>query len=177
MNWKLILRQRHLLLRTAASSPCWPPGGRLAPCFLTVSTVRPPPFILRWSSGAVAAQLPGPPSSHVVISFYKFLTIANPDKLKDQFVRLMSELDGRGRIYMNSIGINAQLCLPRASWEPFLAFLHQQLPADLDLKTQPSCGQVFNRVRVRHGKLLEGLDDKFDASRSGQHLGGGWHFL
>ncbi len=137
---------------------------------------------LRWiSTNTLPPSDNNSDSSFAVISFYKFLPIPNPGELKEQFTQIMCELNGRGRIYLNKIGINAQLCIPQASWAPFLAFLDAHLSPDVDLKTQPSSEQVFNRLRVRNGKLLEGLGEDFDATQAGKHLGVGglWyqHFV
>jgi hypothetical protein len=171
MKWKLFIRQRHLM------SPCciWRPPV----AFLQVTHLRATSTFSNWRTSPlrwISTTPPPPPdnnsdSSFAVISFYKFLPIPSPGELKEQFTQIMCELNGRGRIYLNKIGINAQLCIPQASWVPFLAFLHAHLSPDVDLKTQRSCEQVFNRLRVRHGKLLEGLGEDFDASQAGKHLG------
>jgi hypothetical protein len=130
-----------------------------------------PQFQLRWSSASATCSTPPEQSSHIVISFYKFLPIFDPSELKERFASLMRELEGRGRIYINRVGINAQFCIPSQGWKPLMTFLNRELAPDLDLKTQASSVQVFNRVRIRHGKLVEGLDEQFDASRAGKHLG------
>ena len=136
-----------------------------------------------------------------VISFYKFTQLNNPRSLVELVRSHLEQIDAKGRIYVNKVGINAQMCLPSEHQKQTEIFFCDNICENIDFKTQFSDFQVFNRLRdvskgfksyyfyfsskiflkghfdtllsfifypllrIRHGKLLEGLDENFDSKR------------
>jgi len=110
------------------------------------------------------------PLPFTVLSFYKFKKIEYPDLVESLVRTNLDELDARGRIYINQIGINAQMCVPSSNLEKAKSVFSDGLSCDIDFRAQSSDFQVFNRLRVRVGKLLEGMDKDYDQSKSGHHV-------
>jgi len=104
-----------------------------------------------------------------VISFYQFQKIESPDDVKEEIETFLRSIGGTGRIYLNKIGINAQMCLQTSQVQLFKDFINKVF-GDVDLKTQFSDQPVFPRLRMRNGKLLDGLDEDFDVEESGRHV-------
>lgn len=136
-----------------------------------------------------------------VMSFYKFTPLNNPRSLVELVRYQLEQIDAKGRIYVNKVGINAQMCLPFEHQKQAEIFFCDNICENIDFKTQFSDFQVFNRLRdvskgfksyyfyfiskiflkgyfdnilslilcpvlrIRHGKLLEGLDENFDSKR------------
>ena len=56
-----------------------------------------------------------------VVSFYKYVVIKNPQKLRDYLFKTWSDIGVLGRVYLASEGINAQVSIPK----PRLKILEQ----------------------------------------------------
>jgi len=118
---------------------------------------------LRWSSSKRHHNF-------TVTSFYKLKQIEDPSPLVEKIRTSMTNWRGKGRIYVNKVGINAQYCLPTVNIKFSEEFFRQEVCPDLDFKRQSTEHQVFGRLRVRNGKLLEGLDEEYDPATAGEHL-------
>jgi UPF0176 protein len=53
------------------------------------------------------------------ISFYRYVYIPEPEKLRDELFEKWTELNCFGRIYLAHEGINAQMSVPADQWEAF----------------------------------------------------------
>ena len=53
------------------------------------------------------------------VSFYRYVIIDNPHKLRDSLYREWLNLGVLGRIYLAHEGINAQISLPEDKWKRF----------------------------------------------------------
>ena len=52
-------------------------------------------------------------------SFYKYVTIDQPENFRDRLYKLCLKNDVLGRIYIANEGINAQLSIPDSNWTIF----------------------------------------------------------
>ena len=59
----------------------------------------------------------------------------------------MADWRGKGRIYVNKVGINAQYCLPTVNVQFSEEFFRNEVCPDLDFKRQSAEYQVFGRLR------------------------------
>ena len=84
---------------------------------------------------------------YTVVSFYRFKPIQNPAALVDKVRTNITDWEGRGRIYFNKIGINAQYCLPTRNTQLSHDFFREEICPDIDFKHQQSHFQVFGRLR------------------------------
>ena len=82
-----------------------------------------------------------------VISFYKFTQLNNPRSLVELVRSHLEQIDAKGRIYVNKVGINAQMCLPSEHQKQAEIFFCDNIYENIDFKIQFSDFQVFNRLR------------------------------
>jgi len=100
--------------------------------------------------------------SFSVVSFYKLKHLDNPQQIVGSLATLLADLHAKGRIYINRVGVNAQMCLPRKNVSTVSEFFAQVYGDNIHYNVHATDFQVFNRLRIRHGKLLEGMDENFD---------------
>src|SRR4051812_16813604 len=62
--------------------------------------------------------------SRKTISFYRYVSIPQPNELRDQLYKNWSELNCFGRVYLAYEGINAQMSVPENVWPQFLEQLY-----------------------------------------------------
>ena len=55
----------------------------------------------------------------VTYSFYKYVTIDQPEKFRDRLYKLCLKNNVLGRIYIANEGINAQFSIPEHNWTIF----------------------------------------------------------
>lgn len=112
----------------------------------------------------------------VTFSFYKYVRIDNPKKLRDELLEVWSALGCMGRIYVASEGINAQMNVPKQNWEAFDSFMKSKSEfADVPYKIAVEEGEApsFYKliVRVKTKIVADGLDDaSFDVTNTGAYL-------
>ena len=109
------------------------------------------------------------------ISFYKYHHIADPKAFRDELYLLLNNIGTKGRIYVATEGVNAQVSVPTANAELFkstlysIAFLNNiRLNYAID-----DDGKSFYKliVKVRPKIVADGLDDStFDPADTGTHL-------
>lgn len=108
------------------------------------------------------------------ISFYKYVTIANPQAFRDQLYALWEAIGVLGRIYVSEEGINAQLSVPSHN--------EKALRASVDFIPELS-GVLFKyaleepnisfwklTIKVRKHIVAHGIEEKIDMSQTGTHL-------
>jgi UPF0176 protein len=109
------------------------------------------------------------------ISFYRYVNIPNPEKLRDELFQMWTELNCFGRIYLAHEGINAQMSVPTDNWDEF----EKQLNCLSYFKDVPfkhavdGNGKSFYKliVKVRQKIVADGINDPtFDPSHTGTYL-------
>ena len=109
------------------------------------------------------------------ISFYRYVTIPNPQELRDQLFKSWSELQCFGRIYVAHEGINAQMSVPENVWEQFVSELYA-LPYFTNVPFKHAVdgnGKSFYKliIKVREKIVADGINDPgFDPSNTGKYL-------
>jgi UPF0176 protein len=109
------------------------------------------------------------------ISFYRYVTIPNPQELRDQLFKSWSELQCFGRIYVAQEGINAQMSVPENVWEQFVSELYA-LPYFSHVPFKHAVdgnGKSFYKliIKVREKIVADGINDAgFDPSNTGKYL-------
>lgn len=109
------------------------------------------------------------------LSFYRYLTIVEPDNFRDEMFIWMSELGVMGRIYVAREGVNGQISVPTAEMNQFKDRLFQTPGLDgmrLNIAIEDDGKSFFKlKIKVREKIVADGLNDEsFDASRRGTHL-------
>jgi UPF0176 protein len=111
----------------------------------------------------------------VTLSFYRYVIIEQPDKMRNELWREWEELGVFGRIYIAREGINAQLSVPEHNFEAFREklFSHPEFK-DVPFKIAvEDDGKSFFRlqIKVKTKIVADGLpDDSFDVTNVGKHL-------
>ncbi|MFA7245513.1 MAG: rhodanese-related sulfurtransferase [Candidatus Magasanikbacteria bacterium] len=109
------------------------------------------------------------------LSFYRYVKILEPDKMRDELYRAWGAMGVLGRIYLAKEGINSQLSVPTANFEMFRKYID----SFLEFKNVPfkiaveDDGKSFYKltIKVRSKIVADGLDDDaFDTSNVGKHL-------
>jgi len=109
------------------------------------------------------------------ISFYRYVTITNPQTLRDDLFKTWSELNCFGRIYLAEEGINAQMSVPEHNWDEFVEKLNRiGYFKDVPFKfAVDGNGKSFYKliVKVRDKIVSDGINDpQFDAANTGKYL-------
>jgi len=109
------------------------------------------------------------------ISFYRYVTITNPQNLRDELFKTWSELNCFGRIYLAEEGINAQMSVPEHHFDEFVEKLNRiGYFKDVPFKfAVDGNGKSFYKliVKVRDKIVSDGVNDpKFDAANTGKYL-------
>ena len=83
-------------------------------------------------------------------SFYKYIKIVNPKKIRDDLYLNWSKLEIFGRIYISKEGINAQLSCPIHNWKNFIKDLnHKNIFKDISIKEAIVDGQSFYKLTIK----------------------------
>ncbi|MEO6759984.1 MAG: rhodanese-related sulfurtransferase [Saprospiraceae bacterium] len=111
----------------------------------------------------------------VTLSYYKYVSLPNPQVFRDQLFRLYHELGVLGRIYVAQEGVNAQLSLPEANFEAFQTAMQEiEFFRDMRLNiAREDDGKSFFalNIKVRDKIVADGIDDpNFDPAQTGTHL-------
>ena len=111
----------------------------------------------------------------VTLSFYRYVIIDDPQKMRDTLWREWNVLNVFGRIYIAREGINAQLSVPEHYFQEF----RHKLDMHPEFSTMPlkiavdDDGKSFFRltIKVRQRIVADGLpDDEYDVTNVGNHL-------
>ncbi len=109
------------------------------------------------------------------VSFYRYVHISDPLKLRNHLFLKWTELNALGRVYIAREGINAQMSVPLPHWSEFV----EQLNAIKEFKGIPlkiaveDDGKSFIKllVKVREKLVADGLsEDDYDVTNVGRHL-------
>ena len=111
----------------------------------------------------------------ITLSFYKYVKIYDPQKLRDELFVFWNSIDILGRINVAREGINAQLSLPEKNLKKFSKHLKSipllsKVRINIALKHE-SKSFLKLKIKVRDKILADGLNDKtFDVTKKGVHL-------
>lgn len=109
------------------------------------------------------------------ISFYRYVNLENPEKLRNDLFMEWNALGVLGRIYLAKEGINAQFSVPTKNIEAFQQNLEsrtefQDMPFKIAVEDD---GKSFYKlmIKVKPKIVADGLDDDaFDTTNVGKHL-------
>ena len=109
------------------------------------------------------------------ISFYKYHQISEPDVFRNELYALLDEIGVKGRIYVATEGVNAQISVPTTNVDVFKQILYGISFLDgvrLNFAVADD-GKSFIKlmIKVRPKIVADGLDDAtFNPSDTGTHL-------
>ena len=109
------------------------------------------------------------------VSFYRYVILDKPAKLRDELYSDWVRLGVLGRIYLAREGINAQLSVPEHNWSAFKSNVHANkyftaIPFKVALEDD---GYSFFKltIKVRKQIVSDGLPtDEYDVTNVGKHL-------
>jgi UPF0176 protein len=108
------------------------------------------------------------------ISFYKYHFIENPAHFRDLLFLTFDEIGVKGRIYIATEGVNAQISVPTKNLEIFKERLYAiSFLNNVRLNSAVDDGNSFFKlaIKVRPKIVADGLDDTtFDPADTGTHL-------
>ncbi len=115
------------------------------------------------------------PFRRITMSFYRYVHIDEPEKLRDELYAYWDSLKVYGRIYLAHEGINAQLSVPEHHVVDFINHLYKNpLFTDVPIKqaVEDDSKSFFAlQMKVKAKIVADGLHDKtFDASNTGTRL-------
>ncbi len=119
-------------------------------------------------------ELEQEPFERITCSFYRYMSIENPESLRDELYRDWNAFQIFGRIYIAAEGINAQLSCPEHHWEAFKKNMDSNtafLKMPLKIALQP--GESFYKltIKVKNEIVAYGLEkNEYDMQHVGRHL-------
>lgn len=120
-------------------------------------------------------RLAAEPFSRRVISFYRYVIISDPLKLRNELFAEWLELGCLGRIYVAHEGINAQMSVPEPNFEKFQELLYKRKEfTDVPFKVGvEQNNEAFWKltIKVRKQIVADGLKSgDYDVTNVGTHL-------
>lgn len=114
--------------------------------------------------------------ARTTLSFYRYVRIENPEKMRDELELRLGALGCLGRIYVAHEGINAQLCVPRQYWDQFDAYIKSKpefvgMPYKIAVEEGDMSSFYKLTIKVKEKIVADGLDDQsFDVTNTGAYL-------
>jgi len=134
-------------------------------------------LVNKLSREELQAKLDAETFERTTLSFYKYVIIDEPQKLRDELFAQWSAWDCLGRIYISREGINAQMNVPEHHWDAFEKYIHgYEYFKDVPFKiavTDKTEGKSFLKlkVKVREQIVADGLQpEDYDVTDVGTHL-------
>jgi len=111
----------------------------------------------------------------VTLSYYKYVTLPDPQLFRDHLFRVYQPLGVLGRIYVAREGVNAQLSVPAAHFAAFQAVMEEMAffkNLRLNVAVEDDGKSFFALIiKVREKIVTDGIDDpNFDPAQTGTHL-------
>lgn len=115
------------------------------------------------------------PFKRKTVSFYRYVNLPDPQKVRDELFSEWNALGVFGRIYVANEGINAQLSVPEHNWQNFVNQLYAHpefsgIPFKIAVEDN---GKSFYKlaIKVRKKIVADGIDDPdFNPSDTGYYL-------
>lgn len=109
------------------------------------------------------------------ISFYRYVSIAEPEVLRDELFEAWEALNCFGRVYLANEGINAQMSVPADNWDAFVNQVYSlSYFKDVPFKhAVDGNGKSFYKliVKVREKIVADGINDPdFNPANTGRYL-------
>ena len=100
-----------------------------------------------------------------LVSFYRFISISQPDIIRDVLFEQLKTIEGlRGTAYISKEGINAQFAVPPGNLEKLIQAFRKKndddddncgcLPFDMFENTPPNLGSVVNIDKPTFDRLI-----------------------
>lgn len=114
------------------------------------------------------------PFARRTVSFYRYVIIEDPKKMRDDLYREWTKLGVLGRIYIAGEGINAQINVPEPKWDEFVnaLYAHSEFK-DVPFKIATEDGLSFWKLTIKIKKQIvaDGLSpEDYDVTNVGTHL-------
>jgi len=111
----------------------------------------------------------------ITLSFYKYFNLGNCSLFRDHLFIMWSRLDVLGRIYIANEGINAQLSVPKDSFDSFKKSILEIVPLNnirLNIALEHNNKSFLKlTIKIREKIVADGLNDlSFDVTKIGKHL-------
>jgi UPF0176 protein len=112
--------------------------------------------------------------SRRTVSFYRYVKIEDPQRMRDALYVQWNELGVLGRVYVAREGINAQISVPEPNWDLFVEKLHtfrefSDVPFKMAVEDDVSFWKL--KIKVRKQIVADGLSEgDYDVSQVGTHL-------
>ena len=112
------------------------------------------------------------------VSFYRYVILDNPKKLRDELYADCIRLGVLGRIYLAQEGINAQVSVPENNWLEFKENIHDNkyfFKIPFKIAIEDLANSFFKlTIKVRKQIVADGLRiDEYDVTNVGSHLTAG----
>ncbi len=109
------------------------------------------------------------------VSFYRYVKLDSPGKLRDKLYSDWAGLGVLGRIYLAYEGINAQLSVPEHNWSAFKSNVHANkcfTAIAFKIAIEDDSQSFFKlTIKVRKQIVSDGLPiDEYDVTNVGKHL-------
>ncbi len=110
-----------------------------------------------------------------VISFYRYVILANPQALRDELFSEWVELGVLGRVYLATEGINAQMSVPESQFEKFQELLYKRkectdVPFKVGVEQKKDAFWKLT-IKVKKQIVADGLSPTdYDVTNVGTHL-------
>ena len=126
------------------------------------------------NSEELKLALANEPFERITASFYKYVDISLPNKLRDEFYEVWNQMNVFGRVYIADEGINAQVSIPKQNWEIFKdSIRNNDLIGDVIIKKAIQEGSSFYKLKIKVRKELVAYDvpkESYDMRKVGKHL-------
>ena len=120
------------------------------------------------------SQLKNETFDRLTLSFYKYVDIDNPTKLRDEIYTKLNNIDVLGRIYIANEGINAQISIPEHNLNEFKRNIHSYNGfKKIKLKTAIEDGISFIKLIVKVKDEIVAYkisENEYNMENTGNHL-------
>ncbi|GAB4193712.1 MAG: rhodanese-related sulfurtransferase [Simkaniaceae bacterium] len=108
---------------------------------------------------------------YLVISYYCFTKIENPEAFVKTYKKFCSGLDICGRVYISEEGVNGQVSVSEKDAEAYIGWIRSDgrfQEADIKIHSYPE--HAFEKMAVKYRKQLVALDEPVDLQDRGEYL-------
>ena len=122
------------------------------------------------------AELAAETFARRTVSFYRYVQLPDPQTLRNHLYVEFERLGCKGRIYLASEGINAQMNVPEHNWTAFDELIQSLpefsgIPYKMAVEEAGTSSFLKLTVKVRPKIVADGLDDRsFDPSNTGKYM-------
>ena len=110
----------------------------------------------------------------ITCSFYNYYKIEDLEEVRNRLYHKLEDINVLGRIYLAEEGVNAQISIPKKSWNQFLALINTyDFLKNIQIKKSIQEGLSFLKLKIMIKKEIVawGLDeDDYDMNYVGKHL-------